>query len=168
MRTVVCLAGAGILLVTLASHVAAQGCADFTGCWQGSFSGSFLGTLDITLEQTGDQLTGGLTANVAGVGTLTGTLFGTAACDAISFTPTVAGASFSAQVTGSCMAGTWSGPGAGTWQACRVPCCGNSVIQLDETCDDGNMVAGDGCSDTCMVEPGFSCVGQPSICIPLV
>jgi hypothetical protein len=50
MRTVVCLAGAAILLVGLASHAAAQGCPDVTGCWQGSFSGSFVGTLDIAFE----------------------------------------------------------------------------------------------------------------------
>jgi cysteine-rich repeat protein len=89
-------------------------------------------------------------------------------CDAISFGTTIFGASLSAQVTGDCMAGTWSGPGTGTWQACRVPCCGNGLVQLSETCDDGNTVAGDGCSDTCMVESGFSCVGQPSVCTPLV
>jgi cysteine-rich repeat protein len=32
------------------------------------------------------------------------------------------------------------------------PVCGNSEIDQSETCDDGNVVDGDGCSSTCMVE----------------
>ncbi len=41
------------------------------------------------------------------------------------------------------------------------PVCGNSEIDFGETCDDGNALAGDGCSDTCHDEacvadtPGF-------------
>jgi len=31
--------------------------------------------------------------------------------------------------------------------------CGNSVVELGETCDDGNTVDGDGCSSTCQEEP---------------
>lgn len=34
-----------------------------------------------------------------------------------------------------------------------VTLCGNSIIEGSETCDDGNTVSGDGCSDTCRVEP---------------
>ena len=30
--------------------------------------------------------------------------------------------------------------------------CGNGVIELGETCDDGNQIGGDGCSPTCQVE----------------
>jgi cysteine-rich repeat protein len=32
------------------------------------------------------------------------------------------------------------------------PTCGNSVIELGEGCDDGNIVSGDGCSETCAFE----------------
>ncbi len=35
--------------------------------------------------------------------------------------------------------------------------CGNSVLDLDEQCDDGNMVAGDGCSSSCQIEDGWQC-----------
>jgi cysteine-rich repeat protein len=33
-----------------------------------------------------------------------------------------------------------------------------------EECDDGDLVAGNGCSAQCKVEPGWSCRGSPSIC----
>ncbi|MEQ8273996.1 MAG: DUF4215 domain-containing protein [Deltaproteobacteria bacterium] len=42
--------------------------------------------------------------------------------------------------------------------------CGDGVVDLGEACDDGNNVAGDGCSAVCSVEPGFVCVGTPSQC----
>lgn len=35
--------------------------------------------------------------------------------------------------------------------------CGNGSIGTNETCDDANDVAGDGCSQTCNIEPGYSC-----------
>ena len=35
--------------------------------------------------------------------------------------------------------------------------CGNSILDLLETCDDGNTSPGDGCSDICLVEPGYQC-----------
>lgn len=35
--------------------------------------------------------------------------------------------------------------------------CGNSVLDAGETCDDGNNFVGDGCSNVCQVEPGWSC-----------
>lgn len=52
---------------------------------------------------------------------------------------------------------------AGTWMpgtaAAAVDVCGNGRIVKDagETCDDGNLIAGDGCSDICTVECGFLC-----------
>ncbi len=46
--------------------------------------------------------------------------------------------------------------------------CGDGVVALPETCDDGNTLAGDGCSSTCMVEPGFQCTGTPSTCTATV
>ncbi len=43
--------------------------------------------------------------------------------------------------------------------------CGNSLIDGDEECDDGNNFEGDGCSLICTVESGFMCdVSVPSIC----
>ncbi len=42
--------------------------------------------------------------------------------------------------------------------------CGDGVIQSAETCDDGNVNAGDGCSATCEVEDGYACTGEPSGC----
>src|SRR5262249_48383395 len=44
----------------------------------------------------------------------------------------------------------------GKTQACAVSC-GNGAIELGEACDDGNTVAGDGCSPACTVETGFTC-----------
>jgi cysteine-rich repeat protein len=44
--------------------------------------------------------------------------------------------------------------------------CGDSLILADlgEECDDGNAVAGDGCSATCKLEAGFTCGGKPTVC----
>ncbi|HYQ44753.1 MAG TPA: DUF4215 domain-containing protein [Polyangiaceae bacterium] len=35
--------------------------------------------------------------------------------------------------------------------------CGDSVVDADEGCDDGNAMSGDGCDGTCKVEHGYSC-----------
>ena len=80
------------------------------------------------------------------------------------------------------------GYNCGTWDICGVPTacgslggacssgfecnvtgqcvsiCGNGIINTGEACDDGNTASGDGCSSTCSVELGYSCVGQPSDC----
>ena len=45
-----------------------------------------------------------------------------------------------------------------------MPGCGDGVISTDEACDDGDTAAGDGCSPTCAIEPGFTCTGAPSAC----
>jgi cysteine-rich repeat protein len=38
------------------------------------------------------------------------------------------------------------------------PICGDGiVIPIKEPCDDGNLVAGDGCSPTCGIEYGWNC-----------
>ncbi len=42
--------------------------------------------------------------------------------------------------------------------------CGNGLVESGETCDDGNVTAGDGCNATCNVEVGFICTGSPSVC----
>lgn len=53
---------------------------------------------------------------------------------------------------------------------CVITDCGNSIVEPPETCDDGNQVSGDGCSNVCLVEPGFTCIPLPSgvsDCIPI-
>jgi fibro-slime domain-containing protein len=35
--------------------------------------------------------------------------------------------------------------------------CGNAQKESSEQCDDGNVEAGDGCSDSCTLEPGYEC-----------
>ncbi|TGM55242.1 DUF4215 domain-containing protein [Leptospira biflexa] len=43
--------------------------------------------------------------------------------------------------------------------------CGNGVKLSYEACDDGNLVNGDGCNNTCRIESGFSCNNSsPSVC----
>ena len=45
-----------------------------------------------------------------------------------------------------------------------VDTCGNGSIETNEECDDGNTASGDGCDVACVVEPLYTCVGEPSIC----
>ena len=45
--------------------------------------------------------------------------------------------------------------------------CGNGFMEAGEQCDDGNIVAADGCSSACAVENGFTCTGRPSSCRPV-
>ena len=47
---------------------------------------------------------------------------------------------------------------------CTFTACGNGIITASEQCDDRNATNGDGCSTTCMIELGWSCSGQPSVC----
>ena len=42
--------------------------------------------------------------------------------------------------------------------------CGDGIWSATEQCDDGNLNPGDGCSSSCIVETGFSCIGSPSTC----
>jgi cysteine-rich repeat protein len=58
--------------------------------------------------------------------------------------------------------------GAVTFRARSLAVCGNGVIQSGEQCDDGNIAAADGCSDTCTTEAGFTCTGEPSVCSTIV
>ncbi len=48
----------------------------------------------------------------------------------------------------------------------RVARCGDGVSVVPELCDDGNRTAGDGCSETCKIELGYKCSGNPSTCVP--
>src|SRR3989344_4868139 len=50
--------------------------------------------------------------------------------------------------------------------------CGNGLIERSEQCDDGNTMNEEGCSQGCFIEPrfmrneqGWSCSGQPSLCV---
>jgi cysteine-rich repeat protein len=45
------------------------------------------------------------------------------------------------------------------------PVCGKGVIETGEACDDGDTSSGDGCSVGCTVESGYTCTGEPSVCI---
>ncbi len=51
-----------------------------------------------------------------------------------------------------------------------VPVCGNSLVESPpETCDDGNLTNGDGCSSICAIQTGYVCSGEPSSCyLPVV
>ncbi len=42
--------------------------------------------------------------------------------------------------------------------------CSDGLVHPDESCDDGGLVDGDGCSNLCLVEVGWSCTGEPSVC----
>jgi fibro-slime domain-containing protein len=48
-----------------------------------------------------------------------------------------------------------------------VEFCGDGVVSLDigETCDDGNASGGDGCSDTCQLEPDWICPTPGGVCV---
>jgi cysteine-rich repeat protein len=186
MRTVLGLAGTAILVVALAFPSAAQTCPELTGCWEGTYNNtntsSVAAAFDLELEQTGDQLSGSEIIHGNGLflfgSTIVGSVSGSFTCDALEFTtseppPGAVSGDHSGQVTDDCMSGTasffiFSFPAfSGTFDACRVACCGNGIVNTGETCDDADASAGDGCSDTCLVEPGFTCLGTPSDCRPI-
>jgi len=50
----------------------------------------------------------------------------------------------------------------------RPPGCGDSLVSGAEQCDDGNLVAGDGCSPTCTVEALAGIDTCPGYALPLV
>ncbi len=52
-----------------------------------------------------------------------------------------------------------------------VTFCGDGVRQAGEDCDDGNNAPGDGCNNSCAVEPGYQCtgaIGEKSVCTKVV
>src|SRR5690606_7936609 len=49
----------------------------------------------------------------------------------------------------------------------QITTCGDGQIDLSESCDDGDMNGGDGCSSTCIVEPGYTCSAAPSSCVDI-
>jgi cysteine-rich repeat protein len=42
--------------------------------------------------------------------------------------------------------------------------CGDGDVDGQETCDDANLVSGDGCDATCVEETGYACNNEPSVC----
>ncbi len=46
--------------------------------------------------------------------------------------------------------------------------CGDSIRHRIETCDDGNTMSGDGCSDRCLIEEGFRCLSVGEACEEIV
>ncbi len=87
----------------------------------------------------------------------------------------LAGTSSSGQRLNVDIVGTASSPGPGTLGtglsdpylrdgSTAGLACGDGIVSGNEQCDDGATFAGDGCSPTCMVEPGWACYAQPSIC----
>ena len=61
--------------------------------------------------------------------------------------------------------GTPGTGGASSRQGTAPPGCGDGVVnQQSEQCDDGNTLAGDGCSGTCQVEPNHTCPPQGGAC----
>jgi cysteine-rich repeat protein len=44
--------------------------------------------------------------------------------------------------------------------------CGNSSVEAEEACDDGNFVGGDGCTVLCTVEAGYTCP-EGGLCTPV-
>jgi len=50
------------------------------------------------------------------------------------------------------------------FQAGITAYCGDGILQIvdGEQCDDGNTVSGDGCSSSCVLEPGYTCTVNQS------
>jgi fibro-slime domain-containing protein len=49
-----------------------------------------------------------------------------------------------------------------------IAICGDGMVMGNETCDDGNDMPDDGCSDACRVEPGSACPAPGVPCHPTV
>ena len=51
---------------------------------------------------------------------------------------------------------------------CDTTFCGSGEIDVEwEECDDGDTTPGDGCSEYCKIESGWTCEGEPSVCTEL-
>ncbi|CAI2386729.1 unnamed protein product [Moneuplotes crassus] len=52
--------------------------------------------------------------------------------------------------------------------SCFLAICGDGFYSPSEACDDGNNINGDGCSNSCAIEPGYQCYGiDNQTCEPL-
>eukprot|EP00736_Rhodelphis_marinus_P005504 Rmarinus@m.25624 len=49
------------------------------------------------------------------------------------------------------------------WQYSTMPLCGNGVIDGIEMCDDGGTESDDGCSQCCVIEPGYTCTPASNV-----
>jgi len=57
-----------------------------------------------------------------------------------------------------------AGAGGSGGQGGATDTCGNQIVESMEECDDGDVTDGDGCSSSCVLEPGWNCSGMPTIC----
>ena len=78
---------------------------------------------------------------------------GTADCD-VNATCTNAPGTFSC----ACNAGY-----VGDGETC-ASVCGDGLVVGTEECDDEDLEPADGCNEACLLEPGYTCTGMPSIC----
>jgi fibro-slime domain-containing protein len=62
-------------------------------------------------------------------------------------------------------AGSMDGDDAPSFDVAPPAVCGNAIVEIGETCDDGNTVSGDGCSSTCQIEPHFTCPTPGKPCV---
>src|SRR5690606_34447546 len=60
--------------------------------------------------------------------------------------------------------GNGPAPGVDASLNTNVGDCGDGMVSDVEQCDDGNLMAGDGCNTSCDVEDGYACIGEPSEC----
>jgi fibro-slime domain-containing protein len=61
--------------------------------------------------------------------------------------------------------GSAGAAGVGGGLGAMGPLCGDGIIEISETCDDGNTVGGDGCSSTCQIEPRYTCPRPGKPCV---
>ncbi len=83
---------------------------------------------------------------------------------------TIAGMGYNVATNGACSTTpcavqVTTGPNI-LWTISPIPVCGNGLKEAGEACDDGALVNGDGCSDTCTVVGEFHCSGSaPTVCV---
>lgn len=99
-------------------------------------------------------------ANLKAVGSIVGTgnnLGGTSSgsCTSWCSNPTCDAATKKLSFTAE---GFDGGGGEGTFT------CGDAFMEGVEECDDGNLDPGDGCDGSCLIETGWGCSGNPSVC----
>jgi fibro-slime domain-containing protein len=68
------------------------------------------------------------------------------------------GCSSTCQIEPGYTCGKW-GTACTPTQTTTTPVCGNGLREAGETCDDGGVISGDGCSAACQTESGYSCDG---------